>query len=103
MEPNNQFNQDVNTSAPISAENPVSTPMESKKKVGPIVAILAIVLILIIGVLYLFASGINNTPTIEEEAGVSETVVPVTSNSDDVSDLDADLEASIDGIDEQNF
>lgn len=102
MEPNNQFNQDLN-SAPLSANNPVSEPMDAKKKIGPIVVVLAVVLILIIGALYLFASGINKTPTLEQEADVQEIVQPITNTSDEVQTLDADLNAAIEGIDVQTF
>lgn len=86
--------------------NPISTneiATDSKKKVGPIVVILAVVLILIIGALYLFSSSVTKTPSIEEQANVVETVQPVTNTSDDVQTLDADLNASIEGLDQTNF
>ncbi len=101
MQPNDQMNTINN--APLGANNIASAPIESKKKVGPIVVILAVVLILIIGALYLFASSSNKNAVPTDADLVAETVQPVTSTSDDVQDLDADLNASINGIDQQSF
>jgi flagellar basal body-associated protein FliL len=100
MEPNNQFQGMDNgmNNSPISANNPASTPIESKKKVGPIVVVLAIVLILIIGALYLFASNMGSNTN-----SPAETVEPITNTSDEVTDIDADLNSAIEGIDAQTF
>lgn len=101
MQPNDQMNQMNN--APLGANNPSSMPVESKKKVGPIVVILAVVLILIIGALYLFASSTNKNAVPTDEDIAAETVKPVTNTSDDVQDLNADLNSAIEGIDQQSF
>lgn len=87
-------------------------PMEHKK-IGPIIAILVIVLILIIGALYLFASRINqqqapidttvaNVSTTESVV-VPQTVTPVINKSDDVNSLQSDLNSATNGLDNQNF
>ncbi len=92
------------------------------KKVGPIIAVLIIILVLIIGALYLFASRINEeqvptdssvaadgTPSALQQSQTSSSgsadqfVQPVTNNADDVTSLEADLNASTKGLDGQNF
>lgn len=121
MEPTQQPNPSVSSGqitnnpspAPVSSV-PNNTPAEHKK-VGPIIGALIIVLILIIGALYLFASRINQEQvpvdtTVAENnlnntaaATVPQTVQPVTNNADDVNSLQADLNASTNGLDNQNF
>lgn len=98
MDPNNQ-NQ------PTAA--PVTTP--EHKKIGPIIAILTIVLVLIIAALYLFAASLNKPP-IDADMGTPasmttevQSVAPVTNTSDDVTSIEADLNASTDGLDSSNF
>ncbi|MEN9912631.1 MAG: hypothetical protein RLY66_39 [Candidatus Parcubacteria bacterium] len=91
------------TQQPAPEQAPMSTPINQApehKKVGPIVAIAAVVLILIIGALYIFASRMGTT---DDSSASAETVQPVTNTSDDVSDIEADLDTSIDGLDSQNF
>lgn len=102
---------------PISPQPQVSqtTPMQAgatpeHKKVGPIIAVLVIVLVLIIGALYLFASRINQeqVPTDTSVASgntvaAPQTVQPVTNKADDVSAIEADLNASSKGLDAQTF
>ncbi|MES2215720.1 MAG: hypothetical protein V4481_00275 [Patescibacteria group bacterium] len=97
--------------SPVSSVPPVSGG--SSKKIGPIVAILIIVVILVIAAIYLFASRINKAPAptsdtamqtnSQDQAAVQSSVQPVTSKSDDVNDIQADLNASTNGLDEQNF
>jgi hypothetical protein len=89
------------------------TPVPEHKKVGPIIAILIIILVLIIGALYLFASRINQEQVPVDSAVAASsasnttqsdtTVQPVTNKSDDVGSLEADLNASAKGLDGQNF
>ena len=93
MEPNNQV---PNSQAPVGEH----------KKVGPIVAVLIIVLILIIAALYLFAARINREAVPSDNntsAGQNQTVQPITNKADDVDSLDADLDAATNGVDSQNF
>lgn len=118
MEPQNQS---VMNSQPIIP--PADPVMPGKgpngdKKVGPIIATLVIVLILIIAALYLFASRINQ-PAIPDDNDVTAgdldgtvstttiapaaTVQPVTSTSTDVKSLQSDLDDSTKGLDNQNF
>lgn len=79
-----------------------------EKKVGPIVATLIIVLVLIIAALYLFASKINQ-PAIPTDAAMNDTsdqtasVQAITNTSTDVQDLQNDLNAADVGLDAQNF
>ncbi|MCX6715735.1 MAG: hypothetical protein NT077_01805 [Candidatus Taylorbacteria bacterium] len=82
--------------------------MEKEKKVGPIVATLIIVLVLVIAALYLFASKINETPgnTPEENnlAGtVQTTPVPAPNSTEDLKALQSDLDSATTGLNSQNF
>jgi len=104
MDPLNQ--QPAPTEAPIDQSGPV-TPSDHKK-IGPIVSILVVILVLIIGALYIFASRINNfsspdTMPADENAIPTETVKPVINTSDEIDSIEADLEGSIQGLDSQNF
>lgn len=96
----------------VTSQVPPSAPLEQTpehKKVGPIVAVLVVVLVLIIGALYIFASRMNQTQIDNTSAATAmtetqqTTVTPVTSTSDDVSSIEADLNMSVDGLDAQNF
>lgn len=99
------------------AQSPLQTPVqanmpEHKNKMGPIVAILVIVLVLIIGALYIFASRVNkdvplNTTTTDqsttEQNQQVEEVPVVTNQANDTASLESDLNTSIKGLDNQNF
>jgi hypothetical protein len=126
MEPQNQPGS-MNTSPVTSPNNPVGQPAgqyrntspanlsdNGHKKVGPIIATLVIVLILIIAALYLFASRINqqsvptDTTTADSTsansiAAATQSVQPVTGTADDPTALQSDLNASTKGLDSQNF
>lgn len=98
-------------------ENPQPAPMNVEqpngehKKVGPIIATLVIVLILIIAALYLFASKVSQRagtdqmtdPTVSPEATDTQSVQPVTNTSDDLQSIQDDLNTSTNGVDQQNF
>ncbi|MDE2037624.1 MAG: hypothetical protein KGI69_00155 [Patescibacteria group bacterium] len=75
-----------------------------EKKVGPIIATLVIVLVLIIAALYVFASRITqpSLPT-DQSDGSGQTVQPVTGTSTSVDSLKSDLNAAVNGLDQQNF
>jgi len=89
------------------------------KKVGPIIATLVIVLILIIAALYLFASRINQpaipddntvsagnldgTAIVNNDSQAPAAVQPTTSTSTDIRSLQNDLNNSTNGLDNQNF
>ena len=80
------------------------TTSENKKNIGPIIATLVIVLILIIGALYIFASHISQQTLPADALNTSTTTVQVITNkSDDVNSLQNDLNSSIDGLNKQNF
>jgi cell division protein FtsN len=72
-----------------------------EKKVGPIVATLIIVLILIIAALYLFASKVNQ-PAIPTDASVT-TGNAAPASAQDIQSLQNDLNSSTNGLDKQNF
>lgn len=88
-----------------AAAMPTQTGQE--KKVGPIIAILVIVLVLIIAALYIFASKINQSAIPTDNSAdqtVSDGSVPaVTGSADDVNSLQNDLNVSTQGLDNQNF
>jgi uncharacterized protein YpmB len=95
-----QNNQPItNTSQPMTPPPVMETP---HKKSGPMIAGLAIILIIIIGALYMFAAR-SQAPVIPTEEETTTEVQPVTNTSDSVSDLEADLNVSVDGLDAQNF
>ncbi len=95
------LNQQPQSTVPPMSTPPVVTITSEHKKVGPIVAILVAILILIIGALYLFASRVTVEPM--EMNTAQESVQPVTNTSDDVTSIESDLDASTDGLDGQNF
>ena len=114
MEPNqqNQFNN-TPTPPPSHPENGNSMG-NGHKKVGPIIATLVIVLILIIAALYVFASRINQqaipTDTMSDTSGttnvqanVEPSITPVTGTDTDPAALQKDLNAATQGLDSQNF
>jgi hypothetical protein len=95
-----------NTQQSAPEQTPISTPPTlnpEHKKVGPIIAVAAVILILIIGALYIFASRRGDFIMGDGSTQTAEKVQPVTSTSDDIDDIEADLDMSIDGLDAQNF
>jgi len=106
------------------------TEHSEHKKIGPIVAILVIVLVLVLAAIYIFANRLNeqhmptdtsslaanpgnDVTTIDSTVSASAspspsstvmpTVAPVTNTKDDVQSLQTDLNASTNGLDAQNF
>ena len=83
--------------------NPSSTSASMPKKTGPMIGILVVVLILIIGALYLFASKLSTPATPSDETSMMDSsdnsaavqnVQPVTNTSDDVQSLQNDLNSA---------
>jgi hypothetical protein len=72
----------------------------SEKKVGPIVATLIIVLVLIIAALYVFASKVKE-PAIPTDA--QDATSTVSTGSPDLDSLQSDLNDSTSNLDKQNF
>jgi uncharacterized protein HemX len=107
MEPLNPQAQAQQPQSQPAYSTPPASQAPERKKTGPMIAILVVVLILIIGALYLFTSGTTEQSpadnTLAGDNNTTESVQPVTNTSDDVSDLEADLNASVDGLDAQNF
>lgn len=132
MDPFNQStpqNQPVpNTTppiAPIVTHTIINTSGSGQKKVGPIIAALVIVLVLVIVALYVFSSRINDQalpvngtaktnapistvstiPGNENQAAAITTieVKSVTNTADDLNSLQNDLNAATQGVDTQNF
>ena len=75
------------------------TKPSGEKKVGPIVATLIIVLVLIIAALYLFASKANQ-PAIPTDASMQ---AANASTSIELNSLQKELDNSTAGLDKQNF
>ena len=80
-------------------------PENGHKKVGPIIATLVIVLILIIGALYVFASRMNLQvlPSDTTTDATTTTVKAVTNTADDVNSLQNDLNSSSNGLNGQGL
>ena len=103
MEPNSQQPPVDNATLP-GTDN-------GHKKVGPIVATLVIILILIIAALYLFASRVNQQPIPTDTASVAvdssstdtQTVAPINNSADDPQSLQNDLNSATNGVSSQNF
>ena len=119
MNPNENpiVNNNVPPITPTVNIPPHSPVNNNHKRVGPIIAILVIVLVLIIAALYLFASRINqqiipnntessvtDTSAVNNEtATVNQSVQEITNTSDDLQSLQDDLNASTNELDIQNF
>lgn len=92
-------------------QQPTAPEQNGGKKVGPIVATLVIVLVLIFAALYLFAAKVTEhnandqitDPTVSSMATDTDTVQPVTNTSDDLQSIQSDLNGSTNGVDQQNF
>ena len=109
----NQINPSV---PPITPSLDTSGPTNNKK-MGPIVATLIIVLVLIIGILFMIASRLNKNTTPIDSASVANSPIlntdnnvepqtniePISDTSDDLQSIQNDLDKSISGIDEQNI
>ncbi len=128
MDQTNQFppiNTMPNSTPPVNG-TPNSLPSTEKpKKFGPIIAILIVILIIVIVALFLLASRVtkNNqviefnpevlekTSTLTTEPNIQDQnikiipqeVAPITNTADDIDSLQADLDASINGIDAQSI
>jgi uncharacterized protein YpmB len=104
MDPITQTTPNQQQPAPV---NPEHLPAQAGKKVGPIIATLVIILVLIIAALYIFASKISQRTATDQmtdqPAASQQTVQPVTNDSDDLNSIQADLNASTNGVDNQNF
>jgi len=105
---------ETNTQIPgESVQNPnpniiVNNP--TPKKVGPIIAIMVILLVLVMAAIYMFASRLNKQPATNNtgynsnlEFTAQQPVAPVTNSSDDISSIETDLNSSTNGLDGQNF
>lgn len=117
MEPNNQ-NIPTTPVSNISDSMPVNVPMNDNpygkhNKIGPVIAVLVIVLVLVVAALYLFAGNSNrsidtmmedkSTMMVDDVNQTTQSVQPVTNTADDVTSLEADLDSALEGLDSQNF
>jgi uncharacterized protein YpmB len=93
------------TTQPVENSVPPYQPQTNSehKKIGPVVAILVIVLVLVAAAIYMFATRVNKQDAVNSDTAAAQEVQEVTNNSDEVNDLEADLSASVTGLDEQNF
>ena len=80
-----------------------TTPEQAHKNVGPIIATLVIILVLIIGALYIFASRINQQAIPSDAETTTTTVTTITNKSDDVKSLQSDLNTSASGLNGQGI
>ena len=122
MEPNAPSNPIVNnmpiSNVPVNPASPAPQAPQhddnGHKKVGPIIATLVIVLILIIAALYLFASRINQQSNPIDDSGTAvvenvpttattTSISPVTGTATDATSLQNDLNSATKGLDSQNF
>ncbi|GEM_PF-497665 len=95
----------------------------SHKKVGPIVATLVVILVIIIAAIYIFASKVNKQPlpndnqtvgtvqnsqpiapqTNQPVSASTDSVAPINNSADDLQSLQNDLNNSTVGVDAQNI
>jgi hypothetical protein len=111
MEPQINQNQNIAENLPPT----IPTNNSEHKKVGPIIATMVIVLVLIVAALYVFASQVNkqtmpiidnsmvNNSPVSSQPAIQSTVQTIQNNADDIQSLQNDLNKSTDGIDSQNF
>jgi hypothetical protein len=94
---------DQNTQPGMTNQQPqMSSSEHSKTK--PMIILLTGALVLIIVVLYMFASRTSPSPLPSESiADTTSEVRKVTGTSDDVSSIETDLNTSVTGLDTQNF
>ena len=114
-----QHNQPTPSNTPSNPENlntPSSTPLQNtNKKVGPIVAVLVVVIIIVIIALFAISSNVSkpaytggvvnrNIPVqVNNVTAPAPEVKSVTGTSDDLNSLQADLNASVEGVDAQSI
>lgn len=112
MEENN-FNQNVNNESqgqytPQEPQEPAAKEVNEKphKSVGPIVGIAIIIVIIIFGGLYYWGAQLNREPPtaeeIENQADPSLENLQVQSDSDEISAIEEDLNATVlEGLDQE--
>ncbi len=87
----------------FSRQMPPIIPSTPKKSVAPLVLVIILLVIVIIGGLYYFKTRTNQTPyvpTTEESDNITESLMQQ-SQSDDLSSIEADLNATdIDSLDQ---
>ncbi len=129
MDQNNQYvpsQSTMPTSAPISNQSTPSIdnfqPPIKNKKFGPIIAIFIAVLVVAAIIIYFISARfnvVNSVDTTDSEANVQAIVdqnivaspqtdqaieiAPITNTNDDLQSLQADLDASISGLDDQSI
>lgn len=110
MDPSQNISQPVNQ--PMTSPAQGTSMGNGHRKVGPIVATLIIVLVLIIAALYLFASRLNQqaapadttaTSEVDLTATATQSVQPITNTANDPQSLQNDLNKATNGLDSQNF
>jgi len=77
--------------------------VQGRKNIGPIIITLVVVLILIIGGLYIFASrmSLQTLPSDALTPATTTNVKVITNKADDVKSLQNDLKSATDGLDSQ--
>lgn len=128
MDQTNQFSPANNlpSNTPPSSQIPSVFPDEKKtKKIGPIIAVLVALLIIVIVSLYLLAANSKDkVNSVENCIGVDcistdydqpisgdfiptdvtpRDIAPITNTADDIDSLQADLDEAIQGLDSQNI
>ena len=100
---------DQNTQQTYTPPNSPTNTGSSPKKTSMAIVMLVVALILILAALYLFASrmdsSVPNTTDSTNASAVNEApaVAPVTNTSDDMDSIQADLNASTQGVDGQSI
>lgn len=73
---------------------------QSEKKVGPIFAIIIIVILLIIGAFYLFGQKVRTAPVVEQSIQTEQpTMTASVIQADDTGSLEAELSAEMKNVD----
>ena len=110
-----------NQSMPVEPTpvSPIAPTNGEHKKVGPIISALVILIIIIIIALFVLASNVNkqvvpvdtameniandSAMQTDQNPAPSVSVAPITNTADDLQSLQADLNASINGVDAQSI
>ncbi|MFA6601302.1 MAG: hypothetical protein WCT02_00340 [Candidatus Paceibacterota bacterium] len=114
------------TPAGISNTSPTNIPnlpvsSHEHGKIGPIIATLIVIIVIVIAAIYIFASrstvipeitdtvssnqtnNVVQTPAAAPTTSAAPTIAPLTNKSDDLQSLQNDLNTSTEGVDSQNF
>lgn len=92
---------------PVTPPPTMAAPVMQKehKPIGPIIGVVIILILLVAAAIYVWGQKLNNDKKVEmQQPAVQETTPTVAQEEkDDFSDLEANLDSSVEGLDDLNF